>query len=107
MWVGDLKVFLLRISDISSRISKSFLVIIPRGSHPFPSRTRKLSLAGPMILHGQLCGNVGRRRDLYSKGRSEQSARPFAFGEVLFQVSRAPKRFPQFCGMMLLSVVPK
>jgi hypothetical protein len=32
--------------------SKSFLVIIPRGSHPFPSRTRKLSLAGPMILHG-------------------------------------------------------
>ena len=41
----------------------SFLVAIPRGSHPFPSRTRKLSLAGPMILHGQLCGNVGRRRD--------------------------------------------
>src|SRR5450755_484806 len=82
MWVGDLKVFLLRISDISSRISKSFLVIIPRGSHPFPSRTRKLSLAGPMILHGQLCGNVGRRRDLYSKGRAEQSARPFAFPAI-------------------------
>jgi hypothetical protein len=29
-----------------------FPVIIPRGSHPFPSRTRKLSLAGPMVLHG-------------------------------------------------------
>ena len=28
----------------------SFLVVLPRGSHPFPSRTRKLSLAGPMIL---------------------------------------------------------
>jgi hypothetical protein len=27
-----------------------FLVVLPRGSHPFPSRTRKLSLAGPMIL---------------------------------------------------------
>jgi hypothetical protein len=26
-------------------------VTIPRGSHPFPSRTRKLSLAGPMVLH--------------------------------------------------------
>jgi hypothetical protein len=26
-------------------------VNIPRGSHPFPSRTRKLSLAGPMVLH--------------------------------------------------------
>ena len=45
------------------RASFQFPVIKPRGSHPFPSRTRKLSLAGPMILHGQLCGNVGRRRD--------------------------------------------
>ncbi len=41
--------------------SFEFPVVIPRGSHPFPSRTRKLSLAGPMILHGQLCGNVGHR----------------------------------------------
>src|ERR1700732_1887683 len=63
---------------IGMRVS-SFLVIIPRGSHPFPSRTRKLSLAGPMILHGQLCGNVGRRRDLHYEGRSEQSERPFCF----------------------------
>ena len=30
--------------------------------HPFPSRTRKLSLAGPMVLHGQLCGRLGDRR---------------------------------------------
>ena len=29
-----------------------FLAIISRGSHPFPSRTRKLSPAEPMILHG-------------------------------------------------------
>src|SRR3954465_733880 len=29
-----------------------FPVIIPRGSHPFPSRTRKLSLAGPIVLRG-------------------------------------------------------
>ena len=26
-------------------------VILPRGIHPFPSRTRKLSPAGPMVLH--------------------------------------------------------
>src|ERR1700691_1501230 len=64
---------------IGTRVS-SFLVIIPRGSHPFPSRTRKLSLAGPMILHGQLCGNVGRRRIKIRKGRSEYSMRPFSFG---------------------------
>src|SRR5271154_5831884 len=37
-------------------------VILPRGFHPFPSRTRKLSPAGPMVLHGQLCGRLGRRR---------------------------------------------
>ena len=30
----------------------TFLVVISRGSHPFPSRTRKLSPAEPMILHG-------------------------------------------------------
>jgi hypothetical protein len=48
--------------DPQKRASSKFPVITPRGSHPFPSRTRKLSLAGPMILHGQLCGNVGRRR---------------------------------------------
>src|SRR6185437_168817 len=43
-----------------SREPKS--VIIPRGSHPFPSRTRKLSPAGPIVLHGKLCGRVGHRR---------------------------------------------
>src|SRR5258708_15970626 len=43
--------------------SFEFPVVIPRGSHPFPSRTRKLSLAGPMILHAQLSRNVSQRRD--------------------------------------------
>src|SRR2546421_10981178 len=45
---------------ISSRDTKS--VIIPWGSHPFPSRTRKLSPAGPIVLHAKVCGRVGRRR---------------------------------------------
>ncbi len=31
-------------------------------SHPFPSRTRKLSLPAPMVLGGRLPGRVGRRR---------------------------------------------
>src|SRR5277367_3678145 len=37
-------------------------VSLPRGSHPFPSRTRKLSLVGPMVLHAEVCGRLGDRR---------------------------------------------
>ena len=33
-----------------------------RGSHPFPSRTRKLSLSAPMVLGERSPGRVGRRR---------------------------------------------
>jgi hypothetical protein len=39
-----------------------FLVATPERSHPFPSRTRKLSSPGPMVLQGQPCGRVGRCR---------------------------------------------
>ena len=38
------------------------LVIIAKRTHPFPSRTRKLSSLALMILGGQLPGKVGRRR---------------------------------------------
>src|SRR5262245_26760080 len=34
------------------RVSTSFPVVIGAGSHPFPFRTRKLSLLPPMVLHG-------------------------------------------------------
>ena len=34
---------------------------IARGSHPFPSRTRKLSLSAPIVLHAQVCGRLGSR----------------------------------------------
>ena len=47
---------------------KSFPVVVSRGSHPFPSRTRKLSLLEPMVLRGQLCGRVGSRRDYLNEG---------------------------------------
>jgi hypothetical protein len=33
-----------------------------KGPHPFPFRTRQLSPSAPMVLHGGLCGRVGRRR---------------------------------------------
>jgi hypothetical protein len=40
----------------------SLPVVIGSGFHPFPFRTRKLSLIPPMVLHGKLCGRVGRCR---------------------------------------------
>jgi hypothetical protein len=52
-------------------------VILPRGFHPFPSRTRKLSPAGPIVLHAKVCGRVGRCRQY--KGQSEKSDWPFPF----------------------------
>src|ERR1700684_2753 len=36
-----------------------FPAAIAEGSHPFPSRTRKLSPPAPMVLHGKPCGRVG------------------------------------------------
>jgi hypothetical protein len=43
----------------------SFPVVIGAGFHPFPFRTRKLSLPPPMVLHAQVCGRVGRCRDYF------------------------------------------
>src|SRR5258705_3446294 len=40
--------------------SHDFWVIVAKGFHPFPSRTRKLSPSAPMVLHAQVCGRVGR-----------------------------------------------
>src|SRR5690606_34873665 len=49
-----------------------------RGSHPFPSRTRKLSPSSPMVLHGKPCGRVGRRRILLETP-DRPAARGFPF----------------------------
>ena len=48
-------------------------VAIAKRSHPFPFRTRKLSSSAPMVLHGRLCGRVGRRRLFYAKPQSEMT----------------------------------
>src|SRR5271155_4902254 len=37
-----------------------FWVIVAKGFHPFPSRTRKLSPSAPMVLYARVCGRVGR-----------------------------------------------
>src|SRR5579883_1423050 len=37
-------------------------VIIAKGSHPFPSRTRSLSPSAPTILEAQASGKIGHRR---------------------------------------------
>ena len=39
-----------------------FSVVIARGKHPVPFRTRKLRLFALMVLHFCGCGRVGRRR---------------------------------------------
>jgi hypothetical protein len=44
-------------------------VAIAAESHPFPSRTRKLSPPAPMVLGGKPPGRVGRRRILCDRGR--------------------------------------
>jgi hypothetical protein len=48
----ELRVVSYKLSTPDSQLILTFLVVISRGSHPFPSRTRKLSPAEPMILHG-------------------------------------------------------
>ena len=64
----------------------SFPVVIGAGSHPFPFRTRKLSLLPPMVLRGKLCGRVGRCRH-YSFKAAEFSG--------LFFCARQPPTVPR------------
>ena len=45
-------------------------------SHPFPSRTRKLSSPAPKILGGQLPGKIGRRRDIHERHRPRRTTCP-------------------------------
>src|SRR5687768_7392383 len=50
---------------VTTRLSVRFPATLSEGSHPFPSRTRKLSPLEPIILPPQGGGNVGRRRDKF------------------------------------------
>jgi hypothetical protein len=48
------------------RMPHGVSVALAEGSHPVPSRTRKLSPPAPMVLPGKLGGRVGRRRSIFA-----------------------------------------
>ena len=54
--LSDIKFENFALSPAFRRQSTSFPVILSAGSHPFPSRTRKLSLLEPMILQFSIVG---------------------------------------------------
>src|SRR5689334_25224656 len=55
----------LKISRQMTRLNLP--LVIGSGSHPFPFRTRKLSLIPPMVLYGKLYGRVGRCRHYFDQ----------------------------------------
>ena len=57
----------------------SLPVVTGAGSHPFPFRTRKLSLLPPMVLRGKLRGRVGRCRHYPEGPTSPYKATPSLF----------------------------
>src|SRR5258705_12088784 len=59
--------------------SHDFWVIVAKGFHPFPSRTRKLSPTAPMVLHARVCGRVGSCPIKQQKPRPARSPGLFAF----------------------------
>src|SRR5712692_4925430 len=54
-------------SSSPSGVMTEFSVAISEGSHPFPSRTRKLSPPEPMVLRGKPRGRVGRCRIFFAR----------------------------------------
>ena len=52
---------------------------LARRKHPFPFRTRQLSSSAPMVLHAQVCGRVGRRRELILETALVETRGPFVF----------------------------
>ena len=69
-----------------------FPVVTGAGSHPFPFRTRKLSLPPPMVLHPQGCGRVGRCRGFIRQARvASQQRGLFLFaGQRVFATPSRP-----------------
>src|SRR5204863_5192233 len=65
----------------------SFPVAIGAGSHPFPFRTRKLSLLPPMVLPAQVGGRVGRCRG-FNRWSERPSPSPSEKSPGLFLCTR-------------------
>src|SRR5262249_38095376 len=76
---GKFEASVARANKRNSRLPIQFLysfpVAISEGSHPFPSRTRKLSPLELMVLRGQLRGRVGSCRINFRKAVSSEYAR--------------------------------
>src|SRR5262245_36493831 len=66
--VGSRSLSLLPTRSAVLRVAHPFLVAIAAGSHPFPSRTRKLRPPAPMVLPLISGGRVGRRQDTLQAG---------------------------------------
>ena len=63
-----------------------FPVVTGAGSHPFPFRTRKLSLLPPMVLRGKLRGRVGRCREFFPARRSNRASGFFVVRQLRARV---------------------
>src|SRR5262249_48900929 len=70
----------MRTSDAGPQAT-NFPVVIGAGSHPFPFRTRKLSLLTPMVLRGKLRRREGRCRD-YSQEPAVARRRALSFSRL-------------------------
>jgi hypothetical protein len=64
-----------------------FPVILAKGPHPFPFRTRQLSPSAPMVLRGRPRGRVGRRRGINFEPRTSSWA--FLFVSKATQIGSA------------------
>ena len=58
----------------TERRATSLLVVMARGYHPFPSRTRQLSPSAPMVLAGRPAGRVGHCKESICKRPASQEA---------------------------------
>src|SRR3954464_8380033 len=73
-WIENRRDISIQPARITER--EQISAVTPEGSHPIPSRTRKLRPPGPMVLQGKPCGRVGRRRELL-KARILTGSGPF------------------------------
>jgi hypothetical protein len=73
------------------------VVAIAEGKHPFPSRTRKLSLPAPMILRGQLRGKIGRRHSIRLHklfSCTQITLDPLAYADGVVAIAEGKHPFP-------------
>src|ERR1700730_359717 len=81
---GTKKLAVCRILSCRGLALNSLPVVIGSGSHPFPFRTRKLTLIPPMLLWGNLHGRVGRCRHYSRRPDVKDGIGPFFFRAFSF-----------------------